>query len=61
MMYHAWPMTHDGTPIEEVNQAIWLGRLDKDWSDNTDTQNDRDLDIMRTAARREAAVKNISF
>ena len=29
-MYHALPMTHDGTPIVEVNQAIWLGHLEKD-------------------------------
>ena len=30
MMYHSWRMTHDGTPIVEVYQASWLGRLDKD-------------------------------
>ena len=39
-MHDPWPMTHDGTPIVKVNQVVWLGRLDKDWSDKTDTHTD---------------------
>ena len=39
-------MTLDGTPNVEVNQAIWLGRLDKDLSDKTDTQTDKQTEIL---------------
>ena len=55
-MYHAIPMTHDRTHIVEVNQANWAWsfRQKLKWQDR---QNDRDLNIMTTAARRAAAVK----
>ena len=49
-------MTHDETPIVEVNQAIWLGRLDKDWSDKTDRHTHTphtDLDIMTLGSGRK--------
>ena len=36
MMHDTWPIMYDGTPFIEVDQANKLGRLDKDWSDNTD-------------------------
>ena len=60
-------MTHDGTPIVEVNQPIWFGHLDKGRSDKTDryihtyTHTHTDLDIMTTAAHQAAAVKMLIF
>ena len=48
----AWPMTHDGTHIAEVNEAIWLGHFAKDWSDKTHRQSSWHYDDR---ARRAAA------
>ena len=42
MMHHASCMTHDGTTIVEVNQAIWFDHLDKDLSNKTDAQRSYD-------------------
>ena len=51
-MYHAWPMTH----VIQANWA-WSFRQRLKWQDRyTYTQNDSDLDIMTTVARRAVDV-----